>query len=263
MQYQCCFCSSQGVRIRPCAKGTHSPSAAPSRDGGETRGRCATMEKQNKMADSAELEWAERALSSRLTTRALVSATNDWDTTLSRRKPRSRAQARSVFSLLSSLLSLLPSPCRRSLATPRSQESSHLLDSISSLLSLLSSLFPLLCVLASLCSLLSSVFPLLSSLFSLLSFIFFLLSSIFSLLSTNPAVRQFGHFRRFFFLISSPFSLLAPPAASRPGKVRTLLQYSCTIDGAPHCFVPWRHPDPHPDVFFSSKCIRFYLCSFS
>ena len=49
MQYQCRFYSSQGVRIRPCAKGTNSPSAAPSRDGGETRGRCATMEKQNKM----------------------------------------------------------------------------------------------------------------------------------------------------------------------------------------------------------------------
>ena len=56
MQYQCCFCSSQGVRIRPCAKGTHSPSAAPSRVGGETRGRCATMEKQNKMnSQSARL----------------------------------------------------------------------------------------------------------------------------------------------------------------------------------------------------------------
>ena len=39
----------------------------------------------------------------------------------------------SLFSLLSSLFSLLSSPCRRSLATPRSQESSHSLDSISSL----------------------------------------------------------------------------------------------------------------------------------
>ena len=47
MHYQCRFYSSQGVRIRPCAKGTNSPSAAPSRDGGETRGRCAAMEKQN------------------------------------------------------------------------------------------------------------------------------------------------------------------------------------------------------------------------
>ena len=32
-----------------------------------------------------------------------------------------------------------------------------------------------------------------------------------------------------------------------------LLQYSCTLDGAPHCFVPRRHFDPHPDVVFSSK----------
>ena len=49
MQYQCRFCSSQCVHIKTCAKGTNSPSTAPGRDGGETRGRCATMEKQNKM----------------------------------------------------------------------------------------------------------------------------------------------------------------------------------------------------------------------
>ena len=46
IRYQCRFCSPQGVRIRPCAKGTNSPSTAPGRDGGETRGRCATMEKK-------------------------------------------------------------------------------------------------------------------------------------------------------------------------------------------------------------------------
>ena len=51
IRYQCRFCSPQGVRIRPCAKGTNSPSTAPGRDGGETRGRCATMEKQNKGPD--------------------------------------------------------------------------------------------------------------------------------------------------------------------------------------------------------------------
>ena len=90
-----------------------------------THGRCATMEKENK--------------------------------TQSRAFVRSRAQARSLFfllsslfSLLSSLFSLLSSPCRCSVATPRSQETSHLLDSITSLLSLFSSLFHLLCVLASL-----------------------------------------------------------------------------------------------------------------
>ena len=54
----------------------------------------------------------------------------------------------------------------------------------------------------------------------------------------------------FFFLISSLFSLLASLVASRPGKVRTLLQHSCAIDGAPHCLVLRRHSDPHPDVFF-------------
>ena len=43
--------SSQSVRMRPCAKGTNSPSTAPGRDGGATRGRCATMEKQNKGPD--------------------------------------------------------------------------------------------------------------------------------------------------------------------------------------------------------------------
>ena len=32
--------------------------------------------------------------------------------------------------------------------------------------------------------------------------------------------------------------------------MRTLLQHSCTIDGAPHCFVLRRHSDPHPDVVF-------------
>ena len=32
--------------------------------------------------------------------------------------------------------------------------------------------------------------------------------------------------------------------------MRTLLQHSCAIDGAPHCLVLRRHSDPHPDVFF-------------
>ena len=31
------------------------------------------------------------------------------------------------------------------------------------------------------------------------------------------------------------------------------------IDGALHRFVPWRHPDPHPEVVFSSKCLRVYF----
>ena len=57
-----------------------------------------------------------------------------------------------VLSLSNHLLSSLvcwcsASPCGCSVATPRSQETSHLLDSITSLLSLLSSLLPLLCVL--------------------------------------------------------------------------------------------------------------------
>ena len=43
-QYQCPCYSSQGVRIRTCAKGTNSQSAKPRRDGGTTRGRCGTME---------------------------------------------------------------------------------------------------------------------------------------------------------------------------------------------------------------------------
>ena len=48
----------------------------------------------------------------------------------------------SLFSLLSPLFSLLSSPCRRGLATPRSQESSYPLDSISrSLFALVTSNF--------------------------------------------------------------------------------------------------------------------------
>merc|ERR1712078_472592 len=82
----------------------------------------------------------------------------------------------------------------RSLATHRSQESSHLLDSISCLLSLLSSLFHLL----------SSLLHLLSSF-------------------NKPCCQTIWAFQAFFFLIFSPFSLLAPPAAYRPGKVRTLI----------------------------------------
>ena len=95
-----------------------------------------------------------------------------------------------------------------------------------------------------------------------------------------------------FFVISSLFPLLASLATARPGKVQTLSQFSCSlffegfyglslrssllfvrvrffaflprlslpsvheaINGVPYCFVPWRHPDPHPDVVFSSKCL--------
>ena len=76
---------------------------------------------------------------------------------------------------------------------------------------------------------------LLLPLWFLLSFLIVVL--LLQLLSTNPVVSQFEHLRRLFFLISSLFSLLASLVASRPGKVRTLLQHSCTIDGAPHCFV--------------------------
>ena len=92
-----------------------------------THGRCATMEKENK--------------------------------TQSRAFVRSRAQARSLFFLLSSLFSLLSSlfsllsslfslrscPCRRGLASPRSHDSSDPFDSLyllSSLFSLPSALFP-------------------------------------------------------------------------------------------------------------------------
>ena len=79
---------------------------------------------------------------------------------------------------------------------------------------------------------------------------FLMVALLLQLLSTNPVVNQFEHLRRLFFLISSLFSLLASLVASRPGKVRTLLQHSCAIDGAPHCLVLRRHSDPHPDVFF-------------
>ena len=84
--------------------------------------------------------------------------------------------------------------------------------------------------------------------FFLLSFLIVVL--LLELLSTDTVVNQFDHLRRFFFLISSLFSPLACLVASRPVKVRTLLQHSCAIDGAPHCLVLRRHSDPHPDVFF-------------
>ena len=92
---------------------------------------------------------------------------------------------------------------------------------------------------------------LLLPLWFLLSFLIVVL--LLQLLSTNPVVNQFEHLRRLFFLISSLFSLLASLVASRPGKVRTLLQHSCAIDGAPHCLVLRRHSDPHPDVVFSYR----------
>ena len=92
---------------------------------------------------------------------------------------------------------------------------------------------------------------LLLPLWFLLSFLIVVL--LLQLLSTNPVVSQFEHLRRLFFLISSLFSLLASLVASRPGKVRTLLQHSCGIDGAPHCLVLRRHSDPHPDVVLSCR----------
>ena len=85
MQYQCPCYSSQGVRIRTCAKGTNSPSAEPRRDGGKTRGRCGTMEKHR----------SERFLAL-LPSGRLHSA-------------RPFCLLSSLFSLLSSLLSLLSS----------------------------------------------------------------------------------------------------------------------------------------------------------
>ena len=115
-----------------------------------THGRCATMEKQNKMQS-----------------RAFV---------------RSRAQARSLFFLLSSLFSLLSSLF------------SHLLVVVVSRL------------LDPKCRVTHSTQSLPFFLFSLPPFIFFLLSSIFFLPSTNLAVRQFGHFRLFF---SHLFSVLS------------------------------------------------------
>ena len=45
---------------------------------------------------------------------------------------------------------------------------------------------------------------------------------------THPAVNQIGVLWRPFFVISSLFSLLASLAAARPGKVQTLMQYSCS-----------------------------------
>ena len=89
---------------------------------------------------------------------------------------------------------------------------------------------------------------LLLPLFFLLSFLIVVL--LLELLSTHTVVNQFDHLRRVFFLISSLFSPLACLVASRPVKVRTLLQHSCAIDGGPHCLVLRRHSDPHPDVFF-------------
>ena len=95
---------------------------------------------------------------------------------------------------------------------------------------------------------------LLLPLWFLLSFLIVVL--LLQLLSANTVVNQFEHLRRLFFLISSLFSLLASLGASRPGKVRPLMQHNCAIDGAPHCLVLRRHSDPHPDVAFSSKCFR-------
>ena len=103
----------------------------------------------------------------------------------------------SLFSLLSSLFSLLSSPCRRSLATPRSQESSHSLDSI-------------------------------SSLFSILSSPFHILSSLLHLLSSfnKPCCQTIWAFQAFFFssFLRSLFSLLR--LLIDPGKCEPLSQHN-------------------------------------
>ena len=128
----------------------------------------------------------------------------------------------------------------------------------------------------------SSLFSLLSSLFSLLSSLFWHHQRLwrggvvshsthsFDSFRLNHSTHSLEYLTRLTRLTHSLDSLcrctsstLASPAASRPRNMRTLLQYGCTIDGAPHCFVPWRPPDPHPHVVFSSTCFRIYLCSIS
>ena len=156
-----------------------------------------------------------------------------WRATLLRPKAKLRASSRRGF-----LLEMIP----------------HLLV-VNSLMSIKTWLCYLLSLkVQTLLQLLMLLLLLLLPLWFLLSFLIVVL--LLQLLSTNPVVSQFEHLRRLFFLISSLFSLLASLVASRPGKVRTLLQHSCTIDGASHCFVPRRHSDPHPNVVFSSKYFR-------
>ena len=67
-------------------------------------------------------------------------------------------------------------------------------------------------------------------------------------------------------LLSSLFSFpssLAVAFFPDPTSRLSLRSVHQAIDGAPHCFVPWPHPDPHPHGVFSFKCLRFYLCSIS
>ena len=120
MQYQCPCYSSQVVRIRTCAKGTNSPSAEPRRDGGKTRGRCGTMEKRKSSRGSGGSSTSPlRAIfgSSAFGSSALCAAplSSVFSLLSSLLPPLS-----SVFVLLSPLFSLLSSPCRGGLATPRS-----------------------------------------------------------------------------------------------------------------------------------------------
>ena len=125
-----------------------------------------------------------------------------------------------LFSLLSSLFSLLLVVVVSRHLDPKSRvtySTQYLLFCLCSLLSFLFSVF----------SLLSALFPLLSSLFSLLSSLFSLLSSLFSLLSS------------LFSLSSVPSSLAAAHFSGRTShlSLRSLHQ---AIDVAPNSFDPLR-----------------------
>ena len=165
MHYQRRFYSSKGVRIRPCAKGTNSPAAAPSRDGGETRGRCATMEKK----------------------KALSVSPHRLDTTLDD-TPRCRScglehrvlEFVGQRHLAAPGLQCAGMPCGKKL---RSQDSGasplSLPYTLCSLINLLSDLFSLLSSLSSRLSslMISAFFPLLSSLSALFPLLSLLLIS--------------------------------------------------------------------------------------
>ena len=155
-QYQCPCYSSQVVRIRTCAKGTNSPSTAPGRDGGETRGRCATMEKK----------------------KALSVSPHRWDTTLDD-TPRCRScglehrvlEFVGQRHLTAPRLQCSVMPCGKKLRTLDSGASPLSLPyTLCSLINLLSDLFSLLSSLSSRLSslMISAFFPLLSSLSALL-----------------------------------------------------------------------------------------------
>ena len=179
------------------ARGLHplpanSPSAAPGRDGGETRGRCATMEKQNKMHRFIVSMISRRPCLRAFTCAGSLSLFSPFFSLLS-----------SLFSLLSSLFSLLLVVVVSRHLDPKSRvtySTQYLLFCLCSLLSFLFSVFSLL---SALFSLLSSLFSLLSSLFSLLSSLFSLLSSLFSLFSFSLLSSLF--FLLFYFLSSLYF----------------------------------------------------------